>query len=94
MKLPISKTVFLQKLLNRRRGSLQSLNMKFAESSYNSSGESDDGETVATSAAEWIGVTTNSEECSYSSDLEEHTASTEPAANDYLFAWEFQIVRA
>lgn len=64
--------------------------MKLAESSYNS--ESDDGETVPTSATDWIGVTTNSEDCSYSSDMEEHTASTESGPSDHLFAWDFQTV--
>lgn len=84
----------LQKLLNRRRGSLQALNMSMAlaESSYNSSGESE-GETVATSAAEWIGITTNSEECSYSSDIDDLAPNTNPDQSaDHPFAWEFQIV--
>uniref|UniRef100_A0A1B6G604 PHTF1/2 N-terminal domain-containing protein n=1 Tax=Cuerna arida TaxID=1464854 RepID=A0A1B6G604_9HEMI len=87
-------SVCSQKLLNRRRGSLQALNMKLAESSYCTSGESD-GETapdLTTSAAEWIGITTNSEECSYSSDMDERPS---PANNseltDHPFAWEFQI---
>ncbi|XP_054269233.1 protein phtf-like isoform X2 [Macrosteles quadrilineatus] len=82
-----------QKLLSRRRGSLQTLSVKLAESSYNSSGESD-GETVpdtATSAAEWIGVTTNSEECSYSSELDERETTSLHDVNDHPFAWEFQI---
>jgi len=77
-------SVCTQKLLSRRRGSLQAL--KLAESSYNSSGESD-RETAVTSTAEWIGITTNSEECSYSSDLDDMPTEL----NDHPFAWEFQI---
>ncbi|XP_046674935.1 LOW QUALITY PROTEIN: protein phtf [Homalodisca vitripennis] len=82
------------KLLNRRRGSLQALNMKLAESSYCTSGESD-GETVpdlTTSAAEWIGITTNSEECSYSSDMDQvQTTNNSELTDHHPFAWEFQI---
>ncbi|KAG8267059.1 regulation of nucleic acid-templated transcription [Homalodisca vitripennis] len=87
-------SVCSQKLLNRRRGSLQALNMKLAESSYCTSGESD-GETVpdlTTSAAEWIGITTNSEECSYSSDMDDRPSPTNNSElTDHPFAWEFQI---
>lgn len=68
------------------------MSMALAESSYNSSGESE-GETVATSAAEWIGITTNSEECSYSSDIDDLAPNTNPDQSaDHPFAWEFQIV--
>nr|CAD7572049.1 unnamed protein product [Timema californicum] len=77
--------------------------------------ESEDAETVSspgtvgscpllltegtTSAGEWIGVTTNSEECSYSSELEESDNQREFTVreglelNDHPFAWEFELVR-
>nr|CAD7453102.1 unnamed protein product [Timema tahoe] len=76
--------------------------------------ESEDAETVSspgtvgscpllltegtTSAGEWIGVTTNSEECSYSSELEESDNQREFTVreglelNDHPFAWEFELV--
>lgn len=89
----------------RRRGSQQTLNViinsksgRLAESSYNSSGESEEGEAGSfcplltegtTSAGEWIGITTNSEECSYSSDMEDMPTASE---FDHPFAWEFQMV--
>ena len=105
----------------RRRGS-QTLQLscgqqqrgRLAESSYNSSCESEEGETLSspgtggsccplltegtTSAGEWIGVTTNSEECSYSSELEEsgsqHECNVRDSIelNDHPFAWEFELV--
>uniref|UniRef100_A0A1B6KST5 PHTF1/2 N-terminal domain-containing protein n=1 Tax=Graphocephala atropunctata TaxID=36148 RepID=A0A1B6KST5_9HEMI len=88
------RTTMCSQLLNRRRGSLQALSMKLAESSYCTSGESD-RETVpdlTTSAAEWIGITTNSEECSYSSDMDERPNPANPSElTDHPFAWEFQI---
>ncbi|XP_066994433.1 protein phtf isoform X2 [Anabrus simplex] len=81
-----------------------------AESSYNSSCESEDAETISspgvgsscplltegtTSAGEWIGVTTNSEECSYSSELEESERECNNGngveLNDHPFAWEFEL---
>jgi hypothetical protein len=84
-----------------------------AESRYNNSCESKDGETLSspgtggscyrlltegiTSACEWIGVTTNSEECSYSSELEEsdsqHGCNVQDNTklNDHPFAWEFEM---
>lgn len=93
-----------QRLLCRRRGSQQTLNVmisnktgRLAESSYNSSGESEEGEVGSfcplltegtTSAGEWIGITTNSEECSYSSDMEDMPTASE---FDHPFAWEFQM---
>lgn len=82
------------------------------ESSYNSSCESEDAGTISspgtggscplltegtTSAAEWIGVTTNSEECSYSSEPDESdsqrefTGSNSVELNDHPFAWEFEL---
>ncbi|KAF6213885.1 hypothetical protein GE061_011610 [Apolygus lucorum] len=79
-----------QKLLTRRRGSQQMLHLPVGdgqehacESSYNSS---DDGETGSfcpaltegtTSAAEWIGITTNSEDCSVSSEIDEQPFASE-----------------
>lgn len=72
---------------------------RLAESSYNSSGESEEeGEAGSfcplltegtTSAGEWIGITTNSEECSYSSDMDDMPTASE---FDHPFAWEFQMV--
>jgi predicted secreted protein len=109
-----------ERLLVRRRGS-QTLQLscgqqqrgRLAESSYNSSCESEEGETLSspgtggsccplltegtTSAGEWIGVTTNSEECSYSSELEEsgsqHECNVRDSIelNDHPFAWEFEL---
>ncbi|XP_047108069.1 protein PHTF1 isoform X1 [Schistocerca piceifrons] len=74
-----------------------------AESSYNSSCDSEGQATeggsccpllteITTSAGEWMGVTTNSEECSYSSELDETDSqhgSTE--LNDHPFAWEIGL---
>ena len=51
-----------------------------------------------TSAGEWIGITTNSEECSYSSEIEESDSQHECNVrdnielNDHPFAWEFELV--
>ncbi|PNF34132.1 hypothetical protein B7P43_G01152 [Cryptotermes secundus] len=85
---------------------------RLAESSYNSSCESEEGETLSspgtggscplltegtTSAGEWIGITTNSEDCSYSSELEESDSQHECNVrdnielNDHPFAWEFEL---
>lgn len=44
-----------------------------------------------TSAAEWIGITTNSEECSYSSDLDDLSLAATDCNNDHPFPWEFQM---
>lgn len=71
-------------------------------SSYNSSCESDDGDRFdalhltegTTSAAEWIGITTNSEECSVTSEVEESEGPNgSKILDDHPFAWEFQLVR-
>lgn len=44
-----------------------------------------------TSATDYLGVTTNSEECSYSSDMDESDSHTAPMElNDHPFAWEFE----
>lgn len=44
-----------------------------------------------TSATDYLGVTTNSEECSYSSDMDESDSHTAPVElNDHPFAWEFE----
>ncbi|XP_034251149.1 putative homeodomain transcription factor isoform X2 [Thrips palmi] len=44
-----------------------------------------------TSATDYMGVTTNSEECSYSSDMDESDSHTAPMElNDHPFAWEFE----
>lgn len=95
----------VQRLVCRRRGSQATLHVnisghsRLGESSFNSSGESEEGETGSfcphltegtTSAAEWIGITTNSEECSYSSDMDDIPLSSD--INDHPFPWEFQMV--
>lgn len=106
-----------ERLLIRRSGSQtlqlscgQQQRAQLAESSYNSSCESEEGGTLSspgtgplltegtTSAGEWIGVTTNSEECSYSSELEESDSQHECSnvrdsveLNDHPFAWEFEL---
>lgn len=80
-----------------------------AESSFNSSGdESEDGATLSspgsfcplltegtTSAGEWVGVTTNSEECSYSSEIDgsDNQIAVTSDNNDHPFAWEMEMVR-
>ncbi|PBC34747.1 Putative homeodomain transcription factor [Apis cerana cerana] len=51
---------------------------------------------ATTSATEWMGVTTNSDECSYSSELEESDLHTETNKNygefvEYPFSWEFEL---
>lgn len=52
-------------------------------SSYNSSDEGETGSLCppltegTTSAAEWIGITTNSDDCSVSSDIDEHPFASE-----------------
>ncbi|XP_076231356.1 putative homeodomain transcription factor isoform X2 [Calliopsis andreniformis] len=52
---------------------------------------------ATTSATEWMGVTTNSDECSYSSELEEsdlHTETTNKNYGEFLehpFSWEFGL---
>lgn len=47
-----------------------------------------------TSATDYMGVTTNSEECSYSSDMDESDSHVAPVElNDHPFAWEFEQVR-
>ncbi|KAK6629715.1 hypothetical protein RUM43_003533 [Polyplax serrata] len=94
------KSMSPQRLLQRRRGSL-TLQAKTSQSRYyNSSCESDDGEHFvgpnltegATSAAEWIGITTNSEECSITSEIEESDSPNESKVlDDHPFAWEFQL---
>ncbi|XP_021928812.1 putative homeodomain transcription factor isoform X2 [Zootermopsis nevadensis] len=109
-----------ERLLVRRSGSQvlplscgQQKRGRLAESSYNSSCESEEGEVLsspgtgggccpllaegAASAGEWIGVTTNSEECSYSSELEESDSQQECNVrdsielNDHPFASEFEL---
>ncbi|XP_014253008.1 putative homeodomain transcription factor isoform X2 [Cimex lectularius] len=77
-----------ERLIVRRRGLLQSLHLAVvgetqAESSYNSSDEGETGSFCpaltegTTSAAEWIGITTNSEDCSVSSEIDEHPFASE-----------------
>uniref|UniRef100_A0A1B6D162 PHTF1/2 N-terminal domain-containing protein n=1 Tax=Clastoptera arizonana TaxID=38151 RepID=A0A1B6D162_9HEMI len=94
-----------QRLICRRRGSQQNLKVKInvpsgrlIESSINSSADSEDGEICCfstlnnegtTSGGEWIGVTTNSEECSCSSDMEDINAATE--IGDSLNGWDYQM---
>ncbi|XP_008216637.1 putative homeodomain transcription factor [Nasonia vitripennis] len=51
---------------------------------------------ATSSATEWMGVTTNSDECSYSSEFEESDCQTEANMNheEYMespFAWEFEL---
>ncbi|XP_076160025.1 protein phtf-like isoform X2 [Ptiloglossa arizonensis] len=51
---------------------------------------------ATTSATEWMGVTTNSDECSYSSELEESDLHSETNKNygefvEYPFSWEFEL---
>lgn len=46
-----------------------------------------------TSATDYMGVTSNSEECSYSSDMDESDSHAAPMElNDHPFAWEFEQV--
>lgn len=83
------------------------INKNLGESSYNSSGdESEDGATLSspcsfcpltegtTSAGEWVGVTTNSEECSYSSELEgsDNQFAVPSDVSEHPFAWEMEMV--
>ncbi|XP_075215906.1 putative homeodomain transcription factor isoform X2 [Lycorma delicatula] len=99
-----SVVMHCMRLVCRRRGSQANLHVsisghnRMGESSFNSSGESEEGETGSfcphltegtTSAAEWIGITTNSEECSYSSDMDDIPLSSD--INDHPFPWEFQM---
>nr|XP_012150395.1 PREDICTED: putative homeodomain transcription factor isoform X3 [Megachile rotundata] len=51
---------------------------------------------ATTSATEWMGVTTNSDECSYSSELEESDLHSETNKNygelaEHPFSWEFEL---
>ncbi|XP_017877354.1 putative homeodomain transcription factor isoform X3 [Ceratina calcarata] len=51
---------------------------------------------ATTSATEWMGVTTNSDECSYSSELEESDLHSETTKNygefvEHPFSWEFEL---
>ncbi|XP_043506621.1 protein phtf isoform X1 [Frieseomelitta varia] len=51
---------------------------------------------ATTSATEWMGVTTNSDECSYSSELEESDLRNETNKNygefvEHPFSWEFEL---
>ncbi|XP_015593085.1 putative homeodomain transcription factor 1 [Cephus cinctus] len=50
---------------------------------------------ATTSATEWMGVTTNSDECSYSSELEESESHSEGNINtefvEHPFSWEFEL---
>nr|XP_033332804.1 putative homeodomain transcription factor [Megalopta genalis]XP_033332805.1 putative homeodomain transcription factor [Megalopta genalis]XP_033332806.1 putative homeodomain transcription factor [Megalopta genalis] len=51
---------------------------------------------ATTSATEWMGVTTNSDECSYSSELEESDIHNETNKNysefvEHPFSWEFEL---
>ncbi|XP_031841863.1 putative homeodomain transcription factor isoform X2 [Nomia melanderi] len=51
---------------------------------------------ATTSATEWMGVTTNSDECSYSSELEESDLHSETSKNysefvEHPFSWEFEL---
>ncbi|XP_011498540.1 PREDICTED: putative homeodomain transcription factor [Ceratosolen solmsi marchali] len=50
---------------------------------------------ATTSATEWMGVTTNSDECSYSSEIEESDRHSEADANgeyiEHPFSWEFEL---
>lgn len=97
-----------KKLLTPRRGSQQQLvtvemeKRSFAESSYNSDSEEVESHESfypgltegTTSAGEWIGITTNSEECSYS-DASHSSAADRPLLGgqvdcDHPFAWEFE----
>ncbi|XP_043684516.1 protein phtf isoform X6 [Vespula pensylvanica] len=64
-------------------------------------GECEDAATnhlteATTSATEWMGVTTNSDECSYSSELEESDLHSEANLNysefiEHPFSWEFGL---
>ncbi|KAL0274911.1 UNVERIFIED_CONTAM: hypothetical protein PYX00_002933 [Menopon gallinae] len=98
-KLRVKKSTSPQRLLQRRRGSL-TLQAHTARNYYNSSCESDDGDRFdgphltegTTSAAEWIGITTNSEECSVTSEIDESEGPNESKVlDDHPFAWEFQL---
>ncbi|CAK9823743.1 Protein phtf [Anthophora retusa] len=51
---------------------------------------------ATTSATEWMGVTTNSDDCSYSSELEESDINNETNKNygefvEHPFSWEFEL---
>ncbi|XP_076294244.1 protein phtf-like [Lasioglossum baleicum] len=51
---------------------------------------------ATTSATEWMGVTTNSDDCSYSSELEESDIHSETNKNysefvEHPFSWEFEL---
>ncbi|XP_033216559.1 putative homeodomain transcription factor [Belonocnema kinseyi] len=51
---------------------------------------------ATTSATEWLGVTTNSDECSYSSEFEESDLHSETNLNcsefvEHPFSWEFEL---
>ncbi|KAJ8676448.1 hypothetical protein QAD02_012235 [Eretmocerus hayati] len=49
---------------------------------------------ATTSATEWMGVTTNSDECSYSSELEESDHQNEVNHGEFVehpFSWEFEL---
>ncbi|XP_053984269.1 protein phtf isoform X1 [Hylaeus volcanicus] len=51
---------------------------------------------ATTSATEWMGVTTNSDDCSYSSELEESDLHSETNKNygefvEHPFSWEFEL---
>lgn len=51
---------------------------------------------ATTSATEWMGVTTNSDECSYSSELEQSDLHSETTKNygefvEHPFSWEFEL---
>ncbi|XP_058810861.1 protein phtf isoform X2 [Phymastichus coffea] len=51
---------------------------------------------ATTSATEWMGVTTNSDECSYSSEFEESDHDSEAKVNytefiEHPFSWEFEL---
>lgn len=51
---------------------------------------------ATTSATEWMGVTTNSDECSYSSEFEESDLNSEANFNcnefvEHPFSWEFEL---
>lgn len=68
--------------------------------------EGDDGETIATdacntngqftegttSATEWIGITTNSEDCSYSSELEHSDSQYEYSENGGEFDFTATVI--
>ncbi|CAD6225746.1 GSCOCG00005704001-RA-CDS [Cotesia congregata] len=92
-----------EKLVNNSSESSRILNLVESVKQFESEEEGECEETgtnqlteVTTSATEWMGVTTNSDECSYSSDLDEsqlHSDSNYSYGEfvEHPFSWEFEL---